>query len=123
MKLGRYDFVYARRVSHKAQNLKSPILVQFRDMVIKHQVMMAFVIAKGVTTRALGYQTDNPITVSDNLTPHNSAIKKFAVELKKQGKVDKVHVRNGLVYVLLAGERHEIKDKSQLVALAAASRG
>lgn len=115
--LTRLDIVFARRTSYKAHLGKTPVVVQFRDVVLRNAVMHAFLKARAVSTCVLGFQCDLPITVTDNLTLHNSAIRKKATELKKQGKLEKVIVRNGLVSIFLAGRRHEIHDIGQIDSL------
>ncbi|KAL9695245.1 hypothetical protein quinque_014530 [Culex quinquefasciatus] len=46
----------------------------------------------------IGFQNTNRIYVNENLTKEDREIRAAALRLKKEGKVQKVYSRNGIVY-------------------------
>ena len=65
---------------------------------------------------AVGFQSNSRIYVNDRLTKNDMTIKKIALSLKKEKKLESVFVNDGKVYVRLdnKSKRIHIDNKLQL---------
>lgn len=113
------DIVFVRKVFFKKRgtNHDAILVVRFNDQVVRRNYLMAFIKAKTVTMQALGFETTERITVADNLTRRNSAIRQRAVTLKSDGIIEWFNIRDGLIVIMFKGKRHTIKSLNELNAI------
>lgn len=106
--------VFVREISFKSskKNRESILLVRFRDLAIRGSYMSAFFKLKKVTLRDLGHDIDERITISDNLTQRNADIRKKVVELKANNEIERFMVRDGIIIIILHGDRRRYSVKS-----------
>lgn len=114
--LEKRNLVFVRKIAGKrmASSSDSVIIVRFTDQAVRRSLLMAFIRAKVVTAQALGFSTDDRITVSDNLTPRNAAIRSRAAQLRGEGVIDLFTIRDGLVSVLFRDARYTLKSLNEL---------
>lgn len=117
--LEKRNIVFVRKIAGKrmASSSDSVIIVRFTDQAVRRSLLMAFIRAKVVTAQALGFSTTDRITVSDNLTPRNAAIRSRAAQLRSEGVIDLFTIRDGLVSVLFRDARYTIKSLNELNTL------
>lgn len=92
------DIDVVHRIPTRAKGMPKPILVKFvrrdiRDAILQGKVGMA-----RLRTGMLGFAQDNPIYISEHLTPKMQALAKRARRLKPKG-CEFVWIKNGCLYV------------------------
>ena len=105
----------------KSSNTKTdiqmgPIFVEFSLYGAKRQFMERYFQHQNLNLTAVGFQSNSRIYVNDRLTKNDMTIKKIALSLKKEKKLESVFVNDGKVYVRLdnKSKRIHIDNKLQL---------
>lgn len=112
--IGMRDLVFVRNASsqNNSRNRDATLIVRFSNLAVRREFMMEFFKAKVVNVRAIGYESDQRIYISDNFTPRNAAIRKRALELKSEGKIERFIIRDGLVLVSSRDQGRHLPVKS-----------
>lgn len=88
-----------------------PILMKFAtDWDVK--IFMEGYYKASLKLSNVGFNSEDRIYVSENLTPANFAIFRLAREMKKTGTVTKLRVQDGIVAVHITGEKNFIPVKT-----------
>jgi hypothetical protein len=106
--------------SKKNRTNAPPIFVEFGVHAAKREFMYRYYKSADLNMTCLGMSNESRIYINERLTKTDMAIKKEAVQLKKDGKLHSVYVNwNGRVSVRLTGtsEPKQIDDVTYLRAL------
>lgn len=76
-----------------------PILIKFTTPIVKRIFFSQYMKFKGLKLNDIGFESTDRIYFTDNLTKCNSSLQKKATELKAMKLIDKIQIRNGLVYI------------------------
>lgn len=93
------DTVFRLGTSAASSNTSAAILVKFATQKLKHEFMAVYFAHNNLRLNKIGYESDNRIYISDNLSKSNNTILKRAIELKKTGAIEKVATKFGHVLV------------------------
>lgn len=88
--------------SSSARTFSPLIVVKFYSMLDKLDFMAFYFRQMNLNLSHIGFNTNSRIIVSDNLTTKNNKVFIAAVALKKTGKLTKIQIKNGLVYVAIS---------------------
>ncbi|KAL9698922.1 hypothetical protein quinque_002363 [Culex quinquefasciatus] len=75
-----------------------PIICEFALRADRNAFYASYLNHRDLNLSHIGFQNTNRIYVNENLTKEDREIRAAALRLKKEGKVQKVYSRNGIVY-------------------------
>ncbi|KAL9707709.1 hypothetical protein quinque_011227 [Culex quinquefasciatus] len=75
-----------------------PIICEFALRADRNAFYAGYLNHRDLNLSHIGFQNTNRIYVNENLTKEDREIRAAALRLKKEGKVQKVYSRNGIVY-------------------------
>lgn len=80
-------------------NLSPPILLKFATPILKRAFFNQYLKFQNLRLSDIGFTSTERIYINDNLTKKNSMLYKKAIEMKSAKQIDKLQVRNGLIFV------------------------
>lgn len=88
-----------------AGNTSRMMLVRFSTVALRREFFGKYIAMEGgLRASCLGRSDDEHLYISDNLTGRNAAIRRRAVALLREGRLQRHFVREGLVHVIVAGD-------------------
>lgn len=97
------------------------VLVKFCDAAIKDEIFDAYLTKimnkTPLTQQAFGHGSTQRVYVNHHLSPELASLKKKAIELKKEGKIDKVNARYNNIRVNVNNTWHKIDTHEALLQL------
>lgn len=75
-----------------------PILCEFALRSDRNAFYASYLNQRDLNLSHIGFNNNNRIYVNENLTKEDRVIRAAALRLKKEGKIQKVYSRNGIVY-------------------------
>lgn len=94
-----------------------PILLQFAITNHRNDFYSKYLRERSLTLDQIGFKSTNRIYVNENLTTTDRALKAKALIAKKQGKLESVFTKNGIICVKRTadGDRCHISSEDQLM--------
>lgn len=101
-KIYRLDKIKNR---HRSYSIDDVIIVKLHSSYDKNYLLKAIgsyrrSVKRPLILEDIGLQSNAPIYVNENLTPHNYNIYKIALKLKKQNRIKSTFTRRGLVHIV-----------------------
>lgn len=75
-----------------------PIICEFALRADRNTFYASYLNQRDLNLSHIGFNNNNRIYVNENLTKEDRVIRAAALRLKKEGKIQKVYSRNGIVY-------------------------
>lgn len=93
-----------------------PILIQFAITNHRNDFYVKYLRTRSFTLEQIGFKSNGRMYVNENLTTADRALKAKALTAKKQGKLESVFTRNGIIYIRRTadGDRYQISSEDQL---------
>lgn len=89
------------------------ILLQFAFTVQRNDFYSRYLRSRSLSLSELGFSVNNRIYINENLGPNIRALRSKAIQLKKEGKLDGVFSRHGILFIKRSGEQKEIAVSSE----------
>lgn len=97
VKVEHRDILFVRVIP---SNLLVRYLIRFVHVGIRSEFFRAYFTFKGgLRFNHLGFKGNDRVYIADNLTLHNSAIRKRAITLTKEGRLSGHSIRDGIVHI------------------------
>lgn len=92
------------------------ILVQFAITNQRNDFFGKYLRHRSLSLAQIGFKSDKRVYVNENLVPTVRKIKSKALELRKEGKLNRVFTRGGIVYVSLpnSGQDSAVRSEDEL---------
>lgn len=93
-----------------------PILLQFAISNNRSDFYAKYLRTRSLTLEQIGFNSNGRVYINENLTTADRALKAKALIARKQGKLESVFTRNGIVYTKRTadGDRYPISSEDQL---------
>lgn len=110
-----YPLVDIRRLSKGALVAGNVymILLQFAITVQRNDFYSRYLRSRSLSLTEIGFSVNKRIYINENLAPNVRDLRSKALKLKKEGKLNGVFTRGGILFVKRSGEEKEIAVSSE----------
>lgn len=89
------------------------ILLQFAITVQRNDFYSRYLRSRSLSLAELGFSVNKRIFINENLAPNIRALRSKAIQLKKEGKLNGVFTRGGILFIKRNAEDKEIAVSSE----------
>lgn len=100
--------VYATRLPKRTRKYRetTPVLIQFVTNLSREQFFRRYLAKRDLSLQHVGFNSRQRVYINENLSTVDRQIWRYACKLRNDGKLVRVHLKNGIVLVKRSNDNH-----------------